>query len=445
MISQNHDVLGTIRDEWRIVDPPDEREAGAAYVAEDAQQGPRYDTVITGGELVDPGAGHIGRFDLAIRDGKVAAVEPSIPAEAGANHIDARGKVVTPGLIDLHTHIYWGATYWGIEPDPIAARTGVTTWIDAGSAGAYSFPGFREYVANRATARVFATLNLSSIGLIAPTWEFANPDYWDAEVAAETVARNSDLIVGIKARIDRNTTRGVGVTPLGRARELADQVGMPLMTHIGMSPPSLEEVAGYLRPGDILTHCFTGQDMAIADEVGKVRPIIRQLQEQGLILDVGHGTGSFSFAIAEAMLADGILPDVISTDIHQLAVQGPMFDLPTTLSKFLTLGMNLPQVIAAATINAARAVHLDDRLGTLAVGRQADVAIFAIEEGEFAWYDIAMQERAGSKRLVNTLTMIDGETLPQVEERPLHFWATLNETQAPIQLTPVPGQKVPTA
>ncbi|HEU0163407.1 MAG TPA: amidohydrolase/deacetylase family metallohydrolase [Thermomicrobiales bacterium] len=349
-------------------------------------RGPQYDTIITGGELVDPGAGNVGRFDIAIKDGKVAALGGPFPPSSARRQIDARGQVVTPGLVDIHTHIYWGATYWGIEPDPIAARTGVTTWVDAGSSGSYSFPGFREYVVNRSASRVFAFLNLSTIGLIAPTWEFANPDYWDVELAVETVERNRDVVVGIKARIDAKTTRGVGIEPLARARELADRVGMPLMTHIGTAPPSMDEVIPYLRPGDILTHCFTWQDMSIADESGKIRPEIRQLQDEGLILDVGHGAGSFGFGIAESMYAQGVLPDVISTDIHQLAVQGPMFDLPTTMSKFLTLGMNLPQVIACTTVNAARAVKLEGA-GSLAVGSVADIALFRIEEGEQSYYD----------------------------------------------------------
>ena len=413
-------------------------------MADDGQGGvaSRFDTVIAGGELVDPGGGNIGRFDIGIRDGKVAAVEPSIPASAADRVIDARGQVVTPGLVDLHTHVYWGATYWGIEADPIAARTGVTTWLDVGSAGGYSFPGFREWIVNGNTAKVYALLNLSSIGLIAPTWELTNPDYWDVDLAARVVEENRDVILGIKARIDCNTTRGVGIAPLEKARDLADRVGLPLMTHIGNGPPTIAEVAAWLRPGDILTHCFTGNDMAIADEQGNIRPEIAQLQRDGLILDIGHGAGSFGYRVAESMLEQGVLPDVISSDIHQLAVQGPMFDLPTTLSKFINLGMTLPQVIACATVNAARAVHLEGA-GMLAVGSPADVAIFRLEEGDFTFYDAFMTARTGSKLLVNTLTLVDGRELPRRDERPLHFWARLAEVQRPILWAKGPGQAVP--
>jgi len=390
--------------------------------------GERFDLVIRGGDVLDPGAGIEGRYDLGIRDGHVAAIEPAIDPASAEGVIDATGQIVTPGLVDLHTHIYWGATYWGIEADPVAARSGVTTWLDVGSAGAYSFPGFRRYIAEPSRCRVFALLNLSSIGLIAPTWEFANPDYWDVDLAAKIVEANRDIILGIKARIDGNTTRGVGVRPLERARELADRVGLPLMVHIGWGPPTIDEVAAYLRPGDILTHCFTGGDMRILGEDGRILPVIRDLQERGLILDIGHGTGSFSFAVAEAMLEQSILPDTISSDIHQLAVQGPMYDLPTTLSKFLALGMSLSDVIVRATARPAAAIRRPD-LGTLRVGSVADIALWRLEEGDFVFHDVGMDERRGTRRLVNTLTLVDGQILPRLPERPPHVWAVLPEHQ----------------
>ncbi len=383
-----------------------------------------YDTLIVGGEVIDPGAGLQGALDVAIRDGRIAAVGPNLDRSAARETIDASGGIVTPGLVDLHTHVYWGATYWGIEADPVAARTGVTTWLDVGSSGAYSWPGFRRFIAEPSRTRIFALLNASSIGLIAPTWEFANLDYCDIDLAAKIVEANRDLILGIKARIDHNTTRGTGIQPLAMARELADRVDLPLMTHIGNGPPAIDAVAEYLRPGDILTHCFTGGDMRILTADGRVHPRIRELQERGLVLDIGHGTGSFSYEVAEAMLDQGVLPDVISSDIHQLAVQGPMFDLPTTLSKFLNLGMNLPDVIARATVNPARAMRLPD-LGTLVPGSAADVALFRIEEGEYVFHDVEMSARAGTRRLVNTLTLLDGHELPRLPERERQVWAEL--------------------
>jgi dihydroorotase len=339
----------------------------------------------------------------------------------------------------LHTHVYWGATYWGIEPDPVAARSGVTTWLDVGSAGAYSFPGFREYIVQRSRSRVYSLLNLSAIGLIAPTYEFANIDYCDVDLATMIVEANRDVIVGIKARIDKATTRGVGIRPLALARELADRVGLPLMTHIGQGPPTIQEVIPHLRPGDILTHCFTGHDMRILGDDELILPQIKELHDRGLILDIGHGTGSFSFKTAQRMLDQGIQPDVISTDIHQLAIQGPMFDMPTTLSKFLNLGMSLPDVIACATSRPAAAMRKPEH-GSLKPGCAADVALFRIDEGDVTFQDIFLNEFKGTRRLVNTRTMIDGVTLPRVPERKLQPWAILPDHQRGkvIPLVPVP-------
>ena len=367
-----------------------------------------YDLLIKGGEVIDPANERYGALDVAVAGGLIVDVAPDLPSEAAIQVVDAHGQIVTPGLVDLHTHCYWGATYWGIEADPVAARTGVTTWLDVGSAGAYSFPGFRRYAVEANRARLFALLNISSIGLIAQTYELSNLDYCDVDLAATMIARNRDVIRGVKARIDRFTTRGTGLEPLRRARALADRVALPLMVHIATAPPSLEDIAALMRPGDILTHCCTGQDNRLVDEGGDVLPYMRLLWEQGVVLDVGHGSGSFSFATAEAMLQAGVVPDVISSDIHQLAVLGPMYDLPTTLSKFLHLGLPLREVIARATARPARVMGLPD-LGTLSVGAPADIALFRLEEGEFTFYDIHMQSRHGTRRLVNTATNVGGE------------------------------------
>ncbi|HET9017864.1 MAG TPA: amidohydrolase/deacetylase family metallohydrolase [Thermomicrobiaceae bacterium] len=391
----------------------------------------RFDTIVAGGEVIDPGAGIVGAHDVGIRDGRVVAVGPGLPRDRAARVIDAAGQIVTPGLVDLHTHIYWGATFWGIEADPVAARTGVTTWLDVGSAGAYNWPGFRRYVAESSRARVFALLNLSSIGLVARTYELANLDYCDVDLAAQIVELNRDVILGIKARIDAQTTRGVGIRPLELARELADRVGLPLMVHIGSGPPTIDEVVALLRPGDILTHCFTGGNHRIVGADGHPRADIRRLHQAGLILDVGHGTGSFSYEVAEAMLAEGIPPDVISSDIHQLSAQGPMYDLPTTLSKFLNLGMSLPDVIERATARPAAAMHRPD-LGTLRPGSAADLALFRVEEGEYTFRDAQMDSRSATRQLVNTVTLVDGAELPRLPERPRHVWALLPEHQRAV-------------
>jgi dihydroorotase len=397
-----------------------------------SERGTTYDTLIVGGEVVDPGAGLQGPMDVAIKRGRIVDVAPGLDRAQADEVIDASGQYVTPGLVDLHTHVYWGATYWGIEADPVAARTGVTTWLDVGSSGSYSWPAFRRFLIEPSRSRIYALLNLSAIGLIAPTWEFANIDYCDIDLAQTIIDANRDLILGVKARIDSSTTRGTGIRPLELARELADRVGLPLMVHIGVGPPTIDEVAHLLRPGDILTHCFTGNDMKIVDDAGVPNPKILELHDQGLILDIGHGTGSFSYDTAEAMLAAGVKPDVISSDIHQMAIQGPMFDLPTTLSKFLNLGLTLPEVIERATSRPAAAMRRPD-LGTLRPGSVADVALFRMEEGEYVFRDVRMNPRRGSKRLISTLTMIDGEVLPRVPELPLQPWSGIPEWQRGVK------------
>jgi dihydroorotase len=396
------------------------------------QTEPRFDLLISGGTVIDPGGGHEGRLDVAITADRIAAVERDIPRTAARRVIDATGKYVTPGLVDLHTHCYWGATYWGIEADPVAASTGVTTWLDVGSSGGYNFPAFRRFLIEPSQVRIYALLNISCIGLTAPTYELSNPDYLDVELAAGIAEANRDIIRGIKARIDRNTTRGVGIEGLRRAREAADRLGAPLMVHIGSGPPPLEAIFSLLKPGDILTHCFTGGNHRIINPDGKVKDFVKRLWDQGLILDIGHGTGSFSFEVAEAMLAQGLLPDVISTDIHQMSIQGPMFDMPTTLSKFLNLGMSLTEVIERATVRPARAIGLTD-LGTLTPGKPADVAVFELQEGEFTFYDVFVQPRRGTKRLVNVVTICRGKVLERVPPRPLQPWAALPKHQKQFQ------------
>ncbi len=251
-----------------------------------------FDLVIRGGEVVDPGSGLLGRPDVGIRGGVIAAVDRSLPAEGAGARLDAAGQVVTPGLFDLHTHLYSGATYWGIAPDPIAARTGVTTWLDAGTAGAYSFPGFRRYVVEASEARVLALLNVSSIGLIAPAYELTNLDYCDLGLARQMVDANRDVILGIKARIDANTTRGVGIEPLRLARKLADQVGLPLMVHIGKGPPRLDEIFTLLRPGDILTHCSRGTTTASWSRTGGCATSFAARGTKGSFWMSGTGQGA---------------------------------------------------------------------------------------------------------------------------------------------------------
>jgi dihydroorotase len=388
-----------------------------------------FDLLIKGGDVVDPGSGKQGRLDVAITRNRIAAVEADIPATAAARVIDATGQYVTPGLIDLHTHVYHNVTYWGIQADPVAARSGVTTWLDVGSAGAFNLMGFREWIAKPAAARLYALLNISTIGLTASTWELANLNYCDVDLCVKLANLNRDLVLGVKVRIDRNTTSGTGLEPLRRGIAAAQQLEQPVMVHIGYGPPTISEVLPFLRPGDILTHCFTGGDMRIMDNQGKLLDDAKRVWDAGVIMDVGHGGGSFSFEVGEKMIEQGYLPDVISSDIHQHSVNGPLFDLPTCLSKFMAIGMSFAEVIRAATIRPAQVMGMADEIGTLKVGALADVALFTLETGEFPLYDVHMTTRTGSQLIRNTLTLVNGRELPRVPDGPMAPWMGLSDNQ----------------
>jgi dihydroorotase len=294
--------------------------------------------------------------------------------------------------------------------------------VDAGTVGAYSLPGFRRYVVEASESRVLAFLNLSCIGLVAPTYELSNLDYCDVPIASQMVEANRDVVVGIKARIDMNTTRGVGLEPLRLARRLADRVDLPLMVHVGKGPPALDDIFTLLRPGDILTHCFTGHDNRIVEPDGRLRDFVRRAWDAGLVLDIGHGSGSFSYPVAEAMLGAGLPPDVISTDIHQMSVLGPMYDLPTTLSKFLNLGMSLPDVIERATARPARAIRRPT-LASLKPGSPADFALLALEEGAYTFHDVFMVARQGRVMLKSKGTYRAGKLVAQRPAPPSALWA----------------------
>ncbi|MEM7532349.1 MAG: amidohydrolase/deacetylase family metallohydrolase [Chloroflexota bacterium] len=389
----------------------------------------RFDLLIKGGTVVDPSSGQNGLMDVAIKRNRIAAVDTNIPIESAVRVVDASGQYVTPGLVDLHTHIYHGVTYYGIQADPVAARSGVTTWLDVGSAGGYNFPGFREFIVKPASARIYALVNISSIGLTAMTGELTNLAYCDVDLCCKLIDLHRDIALGVKARIDRNTTQSTGIEPLKRAREAADRCELPLMVHIGSSPPGLDAVLDFMKPNDILTHCFTGHDMRIIDDNGKLREDAKRVWESGIILDIGHGAGSFSFETADAMISEGYKPDVISTDIHQLSISGPMFDMPTCLSKFMALGMSLEEVIYASTARPAQVMGLSHEIGTLKVGALADVALFRMEEGNFTFYDVHMNARKGKQLLRNTLTIINGRELPVTYEPPLAPWIDLSEAQ----------------
>jgi dihydroorotase len=370
------------------------------------------DLLLRGGEVIDPGGGQRGVLDVGVLDGAIAGVGPGL-GEA-RDVVDCSGRLVVPGLVDLHTHVLHDLTFWGIEPDPHAVAGGSTTWVDAGSAGGYAIGGLRRFVADAAQVRVLAFLNVSSIGLAARSWELSNAHHLDEDLCARMAAEHAGFVVGVKARIDRDTVGELGIEPLRAAVRVASRVGLPVMAHVAHAPPSLADVLGELRPGDILTHCATPASMGPLDAAGRVRPELLAAAARGVLLDIGHGTGSFGFAAAEALVREG-LPLIVSSDAHQLSVQGPMYDLPTCMTKLYMLGVGLDELITALTVRPARAVGRPD-LGTLRVGAAADITVLLREEGAFEVGDVTGEVRQADCRFTAERTFVAGRAL---EPRPL--------------------------
>jgi dihydroorotase len=389
--------------------------------------GRSWDLVLAGGDVLDPGQlGGPRRADVAIAGGRIAAVGPDLGGD-GAERIDVTGRLVTPGLVDLHTHVYAGASYWGIDPDPTAWHSGVTTWVDAGSAGAYVFPAFAK-TTRRFSVAVPAFLNISAIGLVGPVGESRDLKLCDVGLAVATVREHRDTIVGIKVRMDRHTVGANGVEPLRRAIEAAQACELPVMVHIGAAPPSLGELLPLLRPGDIVTHCASG--IAAPGVAGSgVDPAAKDAYQAGVLFDVGHGSGGFAFDVFEAQLAAGMTPHTVSTDLHARSLHGPVFDLPTTMAKMLAAGLSLAEVVAAATVNPALAVKLAGGTGTLSVGAPADVAIFTVQDGPFAVADVHGQVRSAPLRLVNEATYRGGRLLRARLPQPPAPWIPLTAQQ----------------
>jgi dihydroorotase len=317
----------------------------------------------------------------------------------------------------------------------------VTTWVDAGSSGGYMLEGARRLMAESAPVRVLAFLNLSCIGLVGPSWELAQPGFLDEGLCVETALAHPDLIVGIKARIDRFTVGALGLAPLDAAVRAAERSGLPLMVHIAHGPPEIDDVVDRLRPGDVLTHCATGASMRVVDDAGAVRPAVRRALDRGVLLDLGHGSGGFSFAVAEALLAAGHDLPICSSDAHQFSVNGPMFDLPTCLTKLLALGVPLADAVRSATAAPAAAIGRPE-LGTLREGAPADVALLAVEPGDVAVHDTRGATRTAPARVRAVTTIAAGRVLPRRPVPAPARWVPLSDAQGAARAALARGEDV---
>jgi dihydroorotase len=367
------------------------------------------DLVLKGGRVVDPSQGLDKVADIAFADGKVVAIGDEL---MGKDTRDVGGKIVSPGLIDLHTHVYWGGTSLGVEAELLARSGGVTTFVDAGSAGPGNFHGFRRHVIEPSPVRILPFLNVSFAGIFAfskavMVGESGDMRLLDAREAVRVAREHKDLVLGIKVRVGRSASGDSGIMPLDIALDVAEETGLPLMAHLDAPPPSRHEVVSRLRRGDILTHCFRPFPNAPVRPDGRVRDEILAARSRGVIFDIGHGGGSFGFGTTRGMLAAGFLPDVISSDVHAISIEGPAFDLLTTMSKFLCLGVDLPTVIKLGTTNAAAAIKRSD-LGTLGIGSPGEATVIELKDGKFDYADSIGERMMGEKRLLSAGVVLAG-------------------------------------
>lgn len=350
--------------------------------------------LLKGGRLIDPASGRDGPFDLRVRDGLVDAIGADLPPD-GAAVIEVKNHIVTPGLIDIHLHLMKGLGAFGVDPDVFGVGSGVTTVVDAGSAGHSLLNVFRNYVTANAATRVLNYINLSTLGgVTGPGYSIlADPRLIDEEKIGRAVETNRDIIVGIKIMATGGALGAQGLKPLERARKLGDDLKLPLLVHIGESwtkdtaPVHVGDVLKYLRPGDIVTHMFTVHPGGLLDGNGRLWPQVRDAKESGVRMDVGHGLHNLNFDVARRVLDQGLHPDGISTDGHRGNRAGPVYDLPTTMAKLMALGFSLNQVIEMATVNAARLLGRNDHLGALRIGQPAEISVLKLEDREWLAVD----------------------------------------------------------
>jgi len=389
---------------------------------------PKYDLLLRGGTVIDPRNGVNAVRDVAIAAGRIAAVAERIdPAEA-LKTVEVAGLYVTPGLVDIHTHVFTGTgeknSYAGdnsVYPDGFTLRVGVTTVADAGGAGWRNFDTFKERVIDRSKTRVLAFLNIVGNGMRGAEYEQVLADM-EAGPTAEMALRHKGLIVGIKTA----HYEGPEWAPVERAVEAGTKAGIPVMVDYGKSVPErplAELVTKKLRPGDIYTHVYSGL-RGEQDASGHVNPGLREGRRRGVIFDVGHGGGSFSWGIAVPAVKEGFLPDSISTDLHIGSMNGGMKNMLNVMSKFLALGLPLDQVIARATSNPAKEIGHEE-LGHLGVGALADVAVLRLEKGDFGFIDSFGARMAGRERLSCELTLRDGKIVYDMNGLARPDWKTL--------------------
>ncbi|MCA1466776.1 amidohydrolase/deacetylase family metallohydrolase [Bradyrhizobium sp. IC3195] len=379
----------------------------------------KYDLVIRGGEVLDPSQSLRARRDVGIRWGTIEAVQEAIPAERAVKSIDASGKLVMPGLIDLHCHVYPYGSAIGIPADELVQFQGTTTVVSAGDAGVNNLAALRRFIVAQTRARMYAFVHIANNGLSAfPVAELHNIDTAQTEACAMALAENSDFLLGVKVRMSENVIFKHGLEPLKRGIQACEMCGWPakMMVHIGgvESKELMSQILDLMRPGDVLTHAYSGapnMSSVFTNIVqdGKLLPAALAAKQRGVMFDVGHGGGSFDFTVAEVAIPGGCAPDTISSDIHVFSGNSPGIPfLPNVMSKFMTLGFTLEQVVAMATTAPAKIISRAPKIGTLQVGAPADVAIMELVEGPVSFVDTRNNRREGKAHLKPIQTVING-------------------------------------
>src|SRR5579863_5047323 len=372
----------------------------------------KYDLLIQHGDVIDPGAGLKGRLDVGISGGKIVEVGPSLAEGEARRTISARGLLVTPGLIDIHAHVFVNAHDMGGHTDHFCRSTGVTTLCDAGSTGSATFAGLRHVIDHEVRTRIRAFVNLSAIGIVGTSrgGELSHFPYADPEGCARTIEENPDLAIGVKLRYGPGIVWEYTTAPVKLARKTAAMAGVPLMIHITDSPIPLPDILAEMIPGDIITHCYHGRAHGImGEEKQLVLKEVVEAQRHGIIFDCAHGRNHFSFPMIEKALDQGFLPDTISTDLtFTSATRGPVWDMPTTMSKLLHFGMSLDDIILRSTTRPAKILGYEGTVGTLKPGANADIAVFELRDGNFELTDSEGSTITAKRRLIAQMTLRDG-------------------------------------
>jgi len=376
--------------------------------------GQTYDLLLRNGELIDPKNSINGKMDIAVLDGKVAKVAASIPSNQAKKIIDVTGLIVTPGLIDIHTHVFVGGKpetfadgFLSVSPDDFTLKSGVTTVVDAGTSGWRNFPVFKEHVIDKSRTRVLAFLNIAGNGMTgSPTEQDVND--MDAYMTSLVVKKNPEIIVGVKI----GHYEGADWAPFDRAIDAAAKSNTPLFVECHLPQFSLEDQLKKMRPGDIITHSFEKIDerVPVIDEQGKLRSFVIDAQKRGVLFDLGHGGAGFWFSVAVPAMKQGLAPNSFGSDLHRFSMNAGMKDMMNIMSKYMAMGMSLQEVVERATWNAAKAIHRND-LGSLTEGNVADIAVFRIREGNFGYTDAGGNVINGTKKLEAELTVRNGKVV----------------------------------